>query len=294
MMKVMLFAALLLSVFAQPECPPTPTPPPSAVDLDYFRADYDFYVGTRLSWGTGSELDSLEFNIYRAENVWGPRYLVNQWPIPAKHPGTAQGADYEFVDPYANGFLYWLEDVDSGGQATLHGPVTAGNLAVYDLISNGNLDNLGAGWSQWPADKQLFFESEEGSYVRLGACAEECFEGIGQGFQASGYYGPYVASVTYSFETVPAEDHKHDYATCFIYDGTQKVVELIYYWSSQGSTPGVVTEVMEIESLPMGPLQMTCMMDTNDDNQPSTIFIYSVHLTSYQKWPKLYLPVVGR
>ncbi|NJN81832.1 MAG: hypothetical protein HC802_05775 [Caldilineaceae bacterium] len=54
---------------------------------------------------------------------------------PIAPPG--QGAAYSFEDsPGAGRFEYWLEDVDSAGVSTLHGPVAA-TIGVAEAPGNG-------------------------------------------------------------------------------------------------------------------------------------------------------------
>ena len=48
--------------------------------------------------------------------------------MPAQAPGSTQGAAYQVQDAAVQAgytYWYWLEDIDLGGQATLHGPVSA-------------------------------------------------------------------------------------------------------------------------------------------------------------------------
>ncbi|MFC1591221.1 DUF1566 domain-containing protein [Thermodesulfobacteriota bacterium] len=76
-----------------------------------------------LFWRTDSELDNTGFNVWRAEGF----KKVNDDMIPGE--GTpSMGADYDFLDDWVlNGrrYFYMLEDVDTEGISTFHGPVKA-------------------------------------------------------------------------------------------------------------------------------------------------------------------------
>jgi hypothetical protein len=109
------------------------TPIPLAVDLANFAATPES-DDILIEWQTVSELDNLGFNLYRADTASLPelrgteRGLVqlNSSLIPA--PCSGQGSAYEFVDQeveMGETYVYWLEDVDTNGQTTLHGPVSA-------------------------------------------------------------------------------------------------------------------------------------------------------------------------
>ena len=101
---------------------------PAAVRIASFEAK----VNTRsvkLTWTTGSEMDNLGFNVYRATGQGDrPELPLNREFIPSQSPGSMRGAEYAFVDDGVEPesvYRYWLEDLDMSGQATMHGPVTA-------------------------------------------------------------------------------------------------------------------------------------------------------------------------
>jgi len=83
-----------------------------------------------LYWKTGGEAHNLGFNVYREQN--GERVQLN----PSLIAGSAlmmrgtlpkhTGKTYTWIDssPASSG-AYWLEDVDTNGTRTLHGPVQA-------------------------------------------------------------------------------------------------------------------------------------------------------------------------
>ena len=100
---------------------------PTAVTLASFRA-----TGTTenivLNWETVSEIDNLGFNLYRATALHGGRIRINPDLIPSQAPGTATGAEYEYVDASVSegvDYYYWLEMVDTHGGTALTDPALA-------------------------------------------------------------------------------------------------------------------------------------------------------------------------
>ncbi|MGD1993025.1 MAG: SdrD B-like domain-containing protein [Anaerolineae bacterium] len=100
---------------------------PTAVDLVSFTATpVDETI--LLQWQTSAELDSLGFNLYRADSLGDPRIQLNQGLIPSQMPGSSMGASYRFIDDVVEMgvvYTYWLEEVDIYGRTTRYGPVTA-------------------------------------------------------------------------------------------------------------------------------------------------------------------------
>lgn len=99
---------------------------PTAVDLIFFDAE-SVPEGVKVSWETATETDNLGFNLYRADSLASEKVQLNDTLIlPNVPPGSPFGATYEFVDTGATAFqtyFYWLEDIDTSGEITLHGPV---------------------------------------------------------------------------------------------------------------------------------------------------------------------------
>ena len=84
-----------------------------------------------LKWKTESEIDNVGFNIWRAEGF----VKLNDALIPAAGSPMA-GAEYDFVDEWVlNGkrYTYLIEDVDTGGISTFHGPVNATPRLIYGI-----------------------------------------------------------------------------------------------------------------------------------------------------------------
>jgi hypothetical protein len=82
----------------------------------------------RLTWETLSEGEARGFNVYRADQLYGPRVKLNDSLIAAKYPGSHMGAAYELVDKPGSPrilYHYWLETVDNELNTVLYGPVQA-------------------------------------------------------------------------------------------------------------------------------------------------------------------------
>ena len=89
-----------------------------------------------LTWKTSGEVHNLGFNVYRDVN--GNRVRMNPSPIAgsallmsgalSKHAGRS----YAWIDPSASAgqASYWLEDIDTNGTRTMHGPVAATSGSV--------------------------------------------------------------------------------------------------------------------------------------------------------------------
>jgi DNA-binding beta-propeller fold protein YncE len=82
-----------------------------------------------LKWNTETEIDNAGFNIWRAEGF----QKMNKSFIPALG-SSVSGSEYNFVDEWVlNGkrYFYLLEDVDTSGISTFHGPVKAVPRWIY-------------------------------------------------------------------------------------------------------------------------------------------------------------------
>ncbi len=86
-----------------------------------------------LSWETGAEIDVAGFNLYRSANGANERTPINEQLIGPRGQ-LGQGASYAFRDHPGNGaFEYWLEDVDTAGVSTWHGPVSVSIAAAGEM-----------------------------------------------------------------------------------------------------------------------------------------------------------------
>jgi hypothetical protein len=98
----------------------------TAVELTSFSAKAGSDSVT-LSWVTASEIDNEGFNVWRSESADGTYTKLNASLIPARGNADA-GADYEYTDTDVvqdTTYFYKLEDVDSHGASTFHGPESA-------------------------------------------------------------------------------------------------------------------------------------------------------------------------
>ncbi len=78
-----------------------------------------------IEWSTASELDTVGFNLYRSDNPEGPFKMVNASLVPSStDPMT--GGKYEYEDGSVTPgktYYYRLEDVETDGATTQHGPI---------------------------------------------------------------------------------------------------------------------------------------------------------------------------
>jgi hypothetical protein len=80
-----------------------------------------------VEWTTASELNTAGFNVYRSASPAGPFTRINGDLIPAS-PDPLVGGSYIFTDTTVmagHTYYYQLEDVESSGATTRHGPVQA-------------------------------------------------------------------------------------------------------------------------------------------------------------------------
>lgn len=100
--------------------------PPLAATLAGFNA-LSLAGEVMVTWETASEVNTLGFNILRADSPDGTPVAVNAALIPSQSPGGMQGASYQWIDSnvvVGGSYTYWLEDVDTAGVTTRHDPVT--------------------------------------------------------------------------------------------------------------------------------------------------------------------------
>lgn len=99
------------------------SPAITAINLVSFNANADNNGGVTLAWETATEVDNAGFNLYRARGKKGKYKKINATIIPAQG-SVSSGAQYTFEDktPAAGVFFYKLEDVDTSGVSTMHGP----------------------------------------------------------------------------------------------------------------------------------------------------------------------------
>lgn len=96
----------------------------TAIELASFTAVSDD-GGVTLAWETATELDNAGFNVYRSKRKDGAYQKINNTLITSKG-NEVSGANYSFEDTPGHGaFYYKLEDVDTSGVSTMHGPEKA-------------------------------------------------------------------------------------------------------------------------------------------------------------------------
>lgn len=104
--------------------------PQTAISLSSLQATSSNAKVT-LKWKTETEPDNTGFNIWRAEGF----VKVNNSVIPALGSAVS-GSEYDFVDEWVlNGkrYFYLLEDIDTNGISTFHGPVQAVPRWIYKI-----------------------------------------------------------------------------------------------------------------------------------------------------------------
>jgi Peptidase family C25 len=98
----------------------------TAVGLSSFEAQ-GFDAAVELSWTTASELNNLGFHLDRSLSADGPFDRITSAVMPGLGC-SASGQSYSYRDAgLTNGVRYYykLEDIDTRGPTTLHGPVSA-------------------------------------------------------------------------------------------------------------------------------------------------------------------------
>lgn len=79
-----------------------------------------------VEWSTASELDTVGFNLYRADTLQGPFVQVNRELIPASSEPLTGGA-YSYRDSAVQPgktYYYELEEVQSNGGRDRFGPIS--------------------------------------------------------------------------------------------------------------------------------------------------------------------------
>jgi uncharacterized repeat protein (TIGR01451 family) len=102
-----------------------------------------------IAWQTSFESDNLGFNIYR--EVGPQRTKVNKkliagTALTSKEHDSKAGSVYRYSDKLDEGTFaqYWLEDVDTAGKHTMHGPVSPVNGPPSGPPNTTPLPGLGA------------------------------------------------------------------------------------------------------------------------------------------------------
>lgn len=108
---------------------------PTAVTLTSFNARQQAALDVALTWSTEAEIDNFGFKLYRANTDQFAAAEEIHFEPSALSDGSGMGAAYEYVDSVAafGDWWYWLEDIDTNGEKTLHGPVMVSVSRVHTL-----------------------------------------------------------------------------------------------------------------------------------------------------------------
>ena len=122
---------------------------PTAVTLASFTATPQG-SGVLVQWETAIEIDSVGFNLYRAQAPAGDWVRLNATLVPSQSPGSVVGATYIWFDEDVKAgltYYYKLEDVEVGGNSTFHGPISVrpGSPTAVILRTLGTDRVLGGG-----------------------------------------------------------------------------------------------------------------------------------------------------
>jgi hypothetical protein len=92
-----------------------------------------------VDWQTASEVNTAGFLLYRSESQEGPGEKITANLIPVQGDALT-GGSYHYTDATVRAgrtYYYWLEEVETGGGANRHGPITveAGGGGVIEALS---------------------------------------------------------------------------------------------------------------------------------------------------------------
>lgn len=130
------------------------------VNLVSFRAQ-GFEDFVRLEWHTATEIDKAGFHLWRGERVDGYYARITDVLIPAEG-GLGWGAEYAFEDNDVvpgRTYFYELEDIDTAGATTFHGPVSAWAGVVN--IQAGNRDGVATTSEEEPVSVTVAVQAGE-------------------------------------------------------------------------------------------------------------------------------------
>jgi hypothetical protein len=110
---------------------------PTKVQLSSFTAEGSGLT-VKLRWSTATEIDNTGFNVYRSNTRQAGKHKLNPEIITSRG-SELEAATYVFVDTGITPgvvYYYWLEDVDLGGNRTMHGPVSVAAATAFRLAQN--------------------------------------------------------------------------------------------------------------------------------------------------------------
>jgi hypothetical protein len=113
----------------------------AALALGYWAWTVRTEATVIVEWTTASELNTAGFNLYRRDSPDDPFSRLNEHLIPAS-PDPLLGGSYAFTDTNVvagRTYYYQLEDVETSGATTRHGPIAAkaeggGQVALLVLV----------------------------------------------------------------------------------------------------------------------------------------------------------------
>lgn len=100
-----------------------------------------------IEWQTATEIDTVGFNLYRAEQPDGPYIRINE-AIILSSGGSLRGDSYRYVDANVvpnRIYTYQLEDIDTQGKATKHEPISvqAKSQGFFEIALGGAIALIG-------------------------------------------------------------------------------------------------------------------------------------------------------
>jgi uncharacterized repeat protein (TIGR01451 family) len=124
--------------------------PPLGVQLAGFTASsQEGHI--LLKWETVSEEGVQGFHLYRSTEPDADGTLITDELIPAEAPGSTEGASYTWTDTDVETgvtYYYWLEAIDTFGDSTRHGPVSA-TYGIPTAVALARM-NVATSASVWP------------------------------------------------------------------------------------------------------------------------------------------------
>ncbi|MCX8062355.1 MAG: hypothetical protein N3D16_07225 [Anaerolineales bacterium] len=111
-----------------------------------------------IEWQTATEIDTVGFNLYRAEDPQGPFLKINDALIPSSNE-PLKGGSYRFVDANVvpnRVYFYQLEDLDLQGKSTKHEPISvqAAPQGQIEMVAGGGIALLGLVLGIWQKTQQ--------------------------------------------------------------------------------------------------------------------------------------------
>ncbi len=100
-----------------------------------------------VEWQTATEIDTVGFNLYRADQADGNYEKINPTLIPSSDE-PLKGGSYQYVDARVvpnRVYYYQLEDIDTQGKGTKHEPISviAKPQGLIELASGGVMVLMG-------------------------------------------------------------------------------------------------------------------------------------------------------